>query len=166
MCFKESSHKQVCLGTLISTQGPYGQSKAIYYGQGSSNYMHCRGNFNRVVWTSQSTRRIRPRPKLPVWSPLSWIRNSKLTRIVITIRGKRMTMVMATRIETKDHFVSTARGDMMGIAWRILKRDCPKNKDQKASIPAKLNAANAGDAARNNLIQGMIAIYDTNFTRI
>ena len=41
------------------------------------------------------------------------------------------------------------------------KRDCPKAKEQKVPVPAKLNAANAGDAARDNLVQGMITISDT-----
>ena len=41
------------------------------------------------------------------------------------------------------------------------KRDCPKAKEQNAPVLAKLNAANAGDAARDNLVQGMITISDT-----
>lgn len=42
-----------------------------------------------------------------------------------------------------------------------LKKDFPRNKDQKAIVSAKLIAANAGDATINNPIQGIITIYDT-----
>lgn len=37
----------------------------------------------------------------------------------------------------------------------------PRNKDKKSLVPAKLNAANTGEVARNNLVQSMISIYDT-----
>lgn len=42
-----------------------------------------------------------------------------------------------------------------------MSRDCPKNKNQKAPILNKFNAANVGDVVRNNLVQGTITIYDT-----
>lgn len=42
-----------------------------------------------------------------------------------------------------------------------LKRDYPKNKDKKSLAPSKLNAVNLEDVTRNNLVKGMITIYDT-----
>ena len=38
-----------------------------------------------------------------------------------------------------------------------MKKNCPKAKDEKI-VQAKLNTANTGDAARDNLVQGKITI--------
>lgn len=76
-----------------------------------------------------------------------------------------MAMAMAIRMGTIiNHFVKSARWGHYVECLKnsnkcfscgeagYLKKNFPKNKDQKAAVPTKLNASNTGDVVWNNLI--------------
>lgn len=164
MCFKEGSHKQVCMRTSTCTERQYGQSETSYYDRGINNCLYCWGS---VCSMNLSRRRRWPGLKLQVQPTISCPR-------------ARMSMPkgMVTRIRERNgngngnkdwnnnnkpfhqnckrrhdgECLNTFNKCFLSREAIHLKKDCPKNMDLKTTVLAKLTAANAGDAARNNLV--------------